>query len=79
MALMAIGRDPERKARRGRQGPRSASPRQQLAAALLRLPEAERVKTKPLLPYLATRNFDRLFASTVRRLVAGLDTELGEK
>ena len=55
---------------------RRAHPSQvELANALASLPEEERAATEIFLPHFATRDFDSMYGSLVRRLVAGLEVE----
>jgi AcrR family transcriptional regulator len=61
-----------------RQNPPAEFPEHQLAAALASLSEDERARARPLLPHFAVRRFDRLYAATVRRLLAGLQAELND-
>ena len=56
----------------------SEAPEVQYAKALTSLPDEERASIEPLLPHLATRRFDSLYDSLVRRLIAGIEAELSE-
>jgi AcrR family transcriptional regulator len=58
--------------------PRDDSPADQLAAALAKTPEAERAEAELILPHLAAREGDSrdVYAAVVRRLIAGLASEL---
>jgi AcrR family transcriptional regulator len=56
----------------------SEAPEVQYAMALSSLSDEERTSIEPFLPHLATRRFDSLYDSLVRRLVAGIEAELTE-
>ncbi len=58
--------------------PRGDSPADQLAAALAKVPEAERADAESILPHLVTDKEDArvLYTAVVRRLVHGLAHEL---
>jgi AcrR family transcriptional regulator len=52
-------------------------PEVQLAAALASMSDREREQTQPFLPHFATRDFDSLYDTLVRNLIAGLESRLG--
>ncbi len=56
----------------------SEAPEVQYARALSSLSDEERASIEPFLPHLATRRFDSLYESLVRRLIAGIEAELTE-
>jgi AcrR family transcriptional regulator len=56
----------------------SEAPEVQYARALSSLSDEERASIEPFLPHLATRGFDSLYDSLVRRLIAGIEAELSE-
>jgi AcrR family transcriptional regulator len=56
----------------------SEAPEVQHALALSSLSDEERASIEPFLPHLATRRFDSLYDSLVRRLIAGIEAELTE-
>jgi AcrR family transcriptional regulator len=61
--------------------PRDDSPADQLSAALAKTPEAERAETELILPHLTAHegDFRDVYAAVVRRLLAGLESELGAR
>jgi AcrR family transcriptional regulator len=57
----------------------SEAPEVQHAMALSSLSDEERASIEPFLPHLATRRFDSLYDSLVRRLIAGIEAESTER
>jgi hypothetical protein len=60
----------------GTQAAAGQAPEVQYAMALASLSDEERASIEPFLPHLATRRFDSLYDSLVRRLIAGIEAEL---